>query len=57
MQLEPAKLIAKIMLWQQTETESENSEFAGMENTAREGQLNVFQDPRAAPGSCPEHSR
>lgn len=57
MQLDSAKWEATIMLWQQMERESENLQSAAMENTAGDGHLNVFQDPRAAPGSHPEHRR
>lgn len=39
MKRESAKLEAKIMLWQQTETESEHLESADVKNTARGGHL------------------
>lgn len=43
MKQESAKLEAKMMLWQQTETESENLESAGMKNTARDGHLKCVE--------------
>lgn len=43
----------KIMLWQQTETESENLESAGMKNTAKDGHLKWVPGSSRSPWQQP----